>query len=152
MADSVFAQRFVAGLERRPAELLQPLCSTTLLAGHGRGVLRGNPFDLSTMRCLPIARVASHHAVLIQMRACRVDGSQDSDPLRAPLRVLRQRRVPAAPPRYAVSWPREPVVCELQTSEGQGAPTQRCHTCHQATNTADGFVPGLATQELAPCR
>jgi hypothetical protein len=30
------------------------------------------------------------------------------------------------------------------------APTQRCQTCHQATNTADGFVPGVSAWGLAP--
>lgn len=34
--------------------------------------------------------------------------------------------------------------------DGHGAPTQPCQTCHQATNTADGFVPGVATWHLAP--
>jgi len=34
--------------------------------------------------------------------------------------------------------------------DGHGAPTQSCQTCHQATNTADGFVPGVATWHLAP--
>jgi len=33
---------------------------------------------------------------------------------------------------------------------GHGAPTQPCQTCHQSTNTADGFVPGVATWQLAP--
>ena len=33
---------------------------------------------------------------------------------------------------------------------GFGAPTQPCQTCHQATNTANGFVPGVATWRLAP--
>jgi hypothetical protein len=34
--------------------------------------------------------------------------------------------------------------------DGHGAPTQSCQTCHQATNTAAGFVPGVATWHLAP--
>jgi hypothetical protein len=34
--------------------------------------------------------------------------------------------------------------------DGHGAPTLRCQTCHQATNTADGFVPGVSTWHLAP--
>jgi len=34
--------------------------------------------------------------------------------------------------------------------DGHGAPTQPCQTCHQTTNTADGFVPGVADWRLAP--
>jgi hypothetical protein len=42
----------------------------------------------------------------------------------------------------------QPLV--VRGTDGHGAPTQRCQTCHQATNTADGFVPGVATWHLAP--
>jgi hypothetical protein len=38
----------------------------------------------------------------------------------------------------------------VRGADGHGAPTQPCQTCHQATNTADGFVPGVATWHLAP--
>jgi len=38
----------------------------------------------------------------------------------------------------------------VRGKDGHGAPTQQCQTCHQATNTADGFVPGVATWHLAP--
>ena len=38
----------------------------------------------------------------------------------------------------------------VRGKDGHGAPTQPCQTCHQATNTADGFVPGVATWQLAP--
>src|SRR5258706_13632456 len=31
-----------------------------------------------------------------------------------------------------------------------GAPTQPCLTCHQATNTSDGFVPGVSAWRMAP--
>ena len=34
--------------------------------------------------------------------------------------------------------------------DGHGAPTQPCQTCHQTTNTADGFVPGVRDWHLAP--
>ena len=34
--------------------------------------------------------------------------------------------------------------------DGHGAPTQPCQTCHQTTNTGDGFVPGVADWRLAP--
>jgi hypothetical protein len=44
--------------------------------------------------------------------------------------------------------PHQPLV--VRGSAGLGAPTQPCQTCHQATNTADGFVPGVATWRLAP--
>lgn len=33
---------------------------------------------------------------------------------------------------------------------GHGAPTLQCETCHQATNTADGRVPGTPNWQLAP--
>jgi hypothetical protein len=42
----------------------------------------------------------------------------------------------------------QPLV--VRGKDGHGAPTQPCQTCHQATNTADGFVPGVATWHLAP--
>ena len=42
----------------------------------------------------------------------------------------------------------QPLV--VRGSAGLGASTQPCQTCHQATNTADGFVPGVATWRLAP--
>ena len=38
----------------------------------------------------------------------------------------------------------------VRGKDGHGAPTQPCQTCHQATNTADGFVPGVASWQLAP--
>jgi len=38
----------------------------------------------------------------------------------------------------------------VRGKDGHGVPTQRCQTCHQATNTADGFVPGVADWHLAP--
>ena len=38
----------------------------------------------------------------------------------------------------------------VRGKDGHGAPTLPCQSCHQATNTADGFVPGVATWHLAP--
>ena len=38
----------------------------------------------------------------------------------------------------------------VRGADGHGAPTQPCQTCHQTTNTADGFVPGVANWGLAP--
>ncbi len=38
----------------------------------------------------------------------------------------------------------------VRGKDGHGAPTQPCQTCHQATNTAEGFVPGVTTWHLAP--
>jgi hypothetical protein len=38
----------------------------------------------------------------------------------------------------------------VRGKDGHGAPTQPCQSCHQAANTADGFVPGVATWSLAP--
>jgi hypothetical protein len=34
------------------------------------------------------------------------------------------------------------VPLVVRGKDGHGAPTQPCQTCHQTTNTADGFVPG----------
>jgi hypothetical protein len=38
----------------------------------------------------------------------------------------------------------------VRGKDGHGAPTQQCQTCHQTTNTADGFVPGVSNWHLAP--
>jgi hypothetical protein len=38
----------------------------------------------------------------------------------------------------------------VRGKDGHGVPTQSCQTCHQATNTGGGFVPGVATWGLAP--
>jgi hypothetical protein len=38
----------------------------------------------------------------------------------------------------------------VRGKDDHGAPTQQCQTCHQATNTANGFVPGAANWRLAP--
>ena len=38
----------------------------------------------------------------------------------------------------------------IRGKDGHGAPTQQCQTCHQLTNTADGFVPGAPGWALAP--
>jgi len=42
----------------------------------------------------------------------------------------------------------QPLV--VRGKDGHGAPTLQCQTCHQATNTAEDFVPGVATWGLAP--
>jgi len=42
----------------------------------------------------------------------------------------------------------QPLV--VRGADDHGAPTQPCQTCHQATNTADGFVPGVVNWRLAP--
>ena len=42
----------------------------------------------------------------------------------------------------------QPLV--VRGKDGHGAPTQPCQTCHQTTNTAGGFVPGVADWHLAP--
>jgi len=42
----------------------------------------------------------------------------------------------------------QPLV--VRGVDGHGAPTQPCYSCHQATNTAEGFVPGVTTWHLAP--
>jgi hypothetical protein len=38
----------------------------------------------------------------------------------------------------------------VRGTDGHGVPAQPCQTCHQATNTAGGFVPGVTTWQLAP--
>jgi cytochrome c-type biogenesis protein CcmH/NrfF len=38
----------------------------------------------------------------------------------------------------------------VRGKDDHGAPTQPCQTCHQETNTADGFVPGAPNWRLAP--
>ena len=38
----------------------------------------------------------------------------------------------------------------VRGADDRGAPTQQCQTCHQATNTANGFVPGVPNWRLAP--
>jgi hypothetical protein len=38
----------------------------------------------------------------------------------------------------------------VRGANDNGAPTLPCQTCHQDTNTADGFVPGVAGWRLAP--
>ncbi len=53
-----------------------------------------------------------------------------------------------SPRQTDAAFVHRPLV--VRGTDGHGAPTQRCETCHQATNTADGFVPGVATWHLAP--
>ena len=53
-----------------------------------------------------------------------------------------------SPRQTDAAIPHQPLV--VRGSDGRGAPTQPCQTCHQATNTAGGFVPGVATWRLAP--
>ena len=38
----------------------------------------------------------------------------------------------------------------VRGADGHGAPTLPCQTCHQETNTANGFVPGVPNWRLAP--
>src|SRR5215468_7872540 len=38
----------------------------------------------------------------------------------------------------------------VRGTDGHGAPTQPCQTCHQTTNTGGGTVPGAAGWGLAP--
>ncbi len=42
----------------------------------------------------------------------------------------------------------QPLV--VRGRDGHGARTLPCQSCHQATNTADGLVPGVASWHLAP--
>ena len=38
----------------------------------------------------------------------------------------------------------------VRGKDDHGAPTLQCQTCHQTTNTAGGFVPGVTNWRLAP--
>jgi hypothetical protein len=71
----------------------------------------------------PIASVVMHPRC--------INCHQDESPRQTDARILHQ-----------------PLV--VRGRDGHGAPTLPCQTCHQATNTADGFVPGVATWHLAP--
>ena len=42
----------------------------------------------------------------------------------------------------------QPLV--VRGKDDHGAPTLQCQTCHQDTNTAEGFVPGVKGWRLAP--
>ena len=53
-----------------------------------------------------------------------------------------------SPRQTDAAYLHRPLV--VRGKDGHGAPTQPCQTCHQSTNTADGFVPGVATWQLAP--
>jgi hypothetical protein len=44
--------------------------------------------------------------------------------------------------------PHQPLA--VRGAAGLGVPAQPCQTCHQTTNTANGFVPGVAAWRLAP--
>jgi len=71
----------------------------------------------------PIASVVMHPRCI----TCH----QDESPRQTDLKIVHQ-----------------PLV--VRGKDGHGAPTQQCQTCHQTTNTADGFVPGVSTWHLAP--
>jgi hypothetical protein len=53
-----------------------------------------------------------------------------------------------SPMQTDVAFRHQPLV--VRGEDGHGAPTQPCQTCHQAANTADGFVPGVPNWHLAP--
>jgi hypothetical protein len=53
-----------------------------------------------------------------------------------------------SPRQTDAAYLHRPLV--VRGKDGHGVPAQPCQTCHQATNTADGFVPGVATWQLAP--
>src|SRR3989449_11779624 len=53
-----------------------------------------------------------------------------------------------SPRQTDAAYLHRPLV--VRGKDGHGAPTQPCQTCHQAMNTAEGFVPGVATWRLAP--
>jgi hypothetical protein len=71
----------------------------------------------------PIANVVMHPRC--------INCHQDESPRQTDLKIVHQ-----------------PLV--VRGKDGHGAPTQPCQTCHQAKNSADGFVPGVATWHLAP--
>ena len=53
-----------------------------------------------------------------------------------------------SPRQTDAAYVHRPLV--VRGKDDHGAPTQRCQTCHQTTNTADGFVPGAPNWRLAP--
>src|SRR6266446_1177573 len=92
------------------------------LAGCSRGEA-AEPTPPETGLFEPIASVVMHPRC--------INCHQDESPRQTDLKILHQ-----------------PLV--VRGKDSHGAPTQQCQTCHQATNTADGFVPGVATWGLAP--
>lgn len=53
-----------------------------------------------------------------------------------------------SPRQTDAALPHQPLV--VRGKDGHGVPAQTCQTCHQAANTADGFVPGVPNWHLAP--
>ena len=100
--------------------ILVPLVLVLLAAACGRGAA-APPSEGALFE--PIASVVTHPRC--------INCHQDQSPRQTDLKIVHQ-----------------PLV--VRGEDGHGAPTQRCQTCHQARNTADGFVPGVATWGLAP--
>jgi hypothetical protein len=71
----------------------------------------------------PIAGVVTHPRC--------INCHQDQSPRQTDLKIVHQ-----------------PLV--VRGKDGHGVPAQECQTCHQAANTADGFVPGVPNWHLAP--
>jgi hypothetical protein len=100
--------------------LLAPLLVAPLVAACGRGEAAPLPGD-SLFE--PIARVVMHPRC--------INCHQDESPRQTDARIVHR-----------------PLV--VRGKDGHGAPAQTCQTCHQATNSAEGFVPGAPAWRLAP--
>jgi hypothetical protein len=102
--------------------ILAPSVVILALAGCSRSeAAEARPPDPELFE--PIASVVTHPRC--------INCHQDQSPRQTDLKIVHQ-----------------PLV--VRGKDGHGAPTQQCQTCHQATNTADGFVPGVTTWGLAP--
>ena len=100
--------------------ILAPLVVVLLLAGSGG---EAPPAAAPSAPFDPIASVVMHPRC--------INCHQDESPRQTDAKIVHR-----------------PLV--VRGKDGHGAPTQPCQTCHQAANTADGFVPGVATWHLAP--
>jgi hypothetical protein len=100
--------------------ILAPFVVLMAVAGSAS---EGPPSVASSSPFDPIASVVMHPRC--------INCHQDESPRQTDARIIHR-----------------PLV--VRGKDGHGAPTQPCQTCHQATNTAGGFVPGVATWQLAP--
>jgi len=100
-----------------------PLRTLLIVCMLIEGCTRSEAAPTTTALFDPIASVVTHPRCL--------NCHQDSSPRQTDARLIHR-----------------PLV--VRGIDGHGAPTQQCQTCHQATNTGDGVVPGVATWHLAP--
>jgi hypothetical protein len=102
------------------------------------------------MRILLRSLVVLSLAALGRSAAAQTTRSATFDPIASVVthpRCMNCHQV-ESPRQTDAAIPHQPLV--VRGKDDRGAPTQPCQTCHQATNTANGFVPGVATWRLAP--